>query len=132
MLLQMPLQLMTDVLAYFGDFLVKSNMANSQRGWTEREVYCSFVSQSVSPLPHRVWCWEQSSVAVLSGMLQTLSEVDVPHLSVFKPEAEQFLCGWHGWVEESLVEKWPAGQGLHTVSLTGVPGRHKHKIMYEF
>lgn len=77
-----------------------------------------------------MWCWEHSSV--LSGGPQMLSEVDVPHLCVFWPECEQFLWGWHGSVEESLSEKWPAGQRLHTVSLTGVPGRDKHRVVCEF
>lgn len=72
---------------------------------SEREPYCRVLLQSVLPLRHKVWCWEQSSVAVLSWVLQTLSEVDVPHLTVFKPKCEQFLWGWHGSVEESLVEK---------------------------
>lgn len=75
----------------------------------------------VSPLWHRVWWWEHSSMAALSWVAQRLSVVDVPHLRVLKPRLEQFLWGRQDSVEESLVEKWPTGQRSHTVSLTGVP-----------
>lgn len=77
-----------------------------------------------SPVWHIVWWWEQSSGAFLSWEPpQRLSEVDVPHLSVFMPKSEQFLWGWHSSVEESPAEKWPSGQCSHTVSLNGVPER---------
>lgn len=85
-----------------------------------------------SPVWHKVWCWEHSTVAILSWLPQTLSEVDVPHLSVFKPKSEQFLWHWHGSVEEPPMEKWPAGHRSHTVSLTGVPVGDTHRMVLEF
>lgn len=81
-----------------------------------------------SPVWHSVWCWEHSAAAVLLGASQRLSLVDVPHLSVFRPRSEQFRWRWHGSEEEPPVEKWPAGQRSHTVSLSGVPVRQRRQI----
>lgn len=97
--------------------------------------FCSampnMTARMFSPVWHKVWWWEHSSVAFLSGVPHWLSAVDVPHLSVLRPNSEQFVWGWHGLVEEPPGEKWPSGQSSHTVSLTGVPGRDLQRYVLQ-